>query len=215
MGMQFSGVSRGPIRVMVVDDHPIFRGGLIALLAAHDDLEPVAEGADGEAAVELYRTHRPDVTLIDLSMPVVGGAEATERIVKEFPEARLIALTTWEGDADIHRALAAGVKGYLLKNMPAAEVVEAIRTVHRGGRVVPPEVSQQLSAYTPRIELTDREQEVLTHLAKGWSNKQIALAIGRTEATVKAHVLHILEKLGTDDRTGAVTIALQRGILHL
>lgn len=204
-----------PIRVMVIDDHPIFRGGLVALIAAHPGLRLVAEGGDGEQAIALYREHRPDVTMMDLSMPLLGGADATERIVSEFPDARIVVLTTWDGDTDIHHALAAGARGYLLKNALSQTVVEAIRQVHRGNKVVPPEVSQRLAEHTPRVELTERELEVLNHLAKGWSNKEIAAAIGRTDATVKVHVLHILEKLGVDDRTGAVTVALKRGIIHL
>jgi DNA-binding NarL/FixJ family response regulator len=204
-----------PIRVMTVDDHPLYRDGLAALLALHTDLELVAEAGDGEEAVEQYRVHRPDVTLMDLSMPRMGGAQAIEEITAEFPDARIIALTTYQGDADIHRALEAGAKGYLIKDVLRHEVADAIRSVHRGERVLPSAVAQRLAEYTPRVELTAREREVLLLIAKGLSNKGIAEAIGRTEATVKVHVLHILEKLGVDDRTEAVTIALQRGIIHL
>ena len=203
------------IRVMAVDDHPIFRGGLAALLAAYPDLKLVAEASNGRQAVELFRVHRPDVTLMDLSMPVMGGAEAIGHIIAEFPDARIIALTSWDGDGDIHRALEAGARGYLLKDMVSNEVVDAIRSVYRGGRVLPATVAQRLAEFTPRIDLTDRELEVLTHMAKGMSNKEIAVAIGRTEATVKVHVLHILEKLNAGDRTEAVTIGLKRGLIHL
>jgi DNA-binding NarL/FixJ family response regulator len=203
------------IRVMTVDDHPIFRDGLAALLAFYKDLELVAEAADGAQAVAMFRTHRPDVVLMDLSMPVMGGARATETITSEFPDARIIALTTYEGDADIHRALEAGARGYLLKDALRNQVADAIRAVHRGGRVVPAAVAQKLAEYTPRVELTDRELEVLSLMAKGQSNKEIADSIGRTEATVKVHVLHILSKLGVDDRTAAVTVALKRGMIHL
>jgi len=203
------------IRVMTVDDHPIFRDGLAALLAFYKDFELVAEAPDGAQAVALYRTHRPDVTLMDLSTPVMGGAQATEVITSEFPDARIIALTTYEGDADIHRALRAGARGYLLKDALRNQVADAIRSVHRGGRVVPPMVAHKLAEFTPRVELTDRELEVLALMAKGQSNKEIADSIGRTEATVKVHVLHILSKLAVDDRTAAVTVALKRARIHL
>jgi two-component system, NarL family, response regulator len=210
-----SAASAAVIRVMAVDDHPIFRDGLAALLAFYKDFELVAEAVDGAQAVQLFRVHRPDVTLMDLSMPVMGGAQATEAITSEFPDARIIALTTYEGDADIHRALEAGARGYLLKDALRNQIADAIRSVHRGGRVVPPTVAQKLAEYTPRIELTERELEVLSLMAKGQSNKEIADSIGRTEATVKVHVLHILSKLGVDDRTAAVTVALKRGMFHL
>lgn len=206
---------REPIRVMTVDDHPVYRDGLSALLALHADFELVAEAGDGNEAIEMFRALRPDVTLMDLSMPAMGGAEAIERIIAEFPDARVIVLTTYQGDADIHRALEAGARGYLMKDVLRHEVADAIRSVHRGGRVVPTAVAQRLAEFTPRIELTDREVEVLGLLAKGMSNKDIAAAIGRTEATVKVHMLHILQKLGASDRTEAVTVALRRGIIHL
>jgi DNA-binding NarL/FixJ family response regulator len=203
------------IRVMAVDDHPVFRGGLTALLAAYPDLKLVAEAGNGRRAVELFRVYRPHVTLMDLGMPVMGGAEAIGHIIAEFPDARIIALTSWDGDGDIHRALDAGARGYLLKDMVSHEVADAIRSVHRGGRVLPPTVAQRLAEFTPRIDLTDRELEVLTHMAQGKSNKEIAVALGRTEATVKVHVLHILQKLDAADRTEAVTIGLKRGLIHL
>jgi DNA-binding NarL/FixJ family response regulator len=203
------------IRVMIVDDHPVYRDGLAALLAVHGDLELVAEAGDGAEAIELFQSHLPDVTLMDLSMPTMKGADAIERIIDEFPEARIIALTTYEGDADIFRALKAGARGYLLKDVVRHEVIDAIRSVHRGGRVVPAGVAQRLAQFTPRIELTVRELEVLSLMAKGMSNKQIADAIGRAEATAKVHVLHILEKLNVSDRTEAVTVALKRGVIHL
>jgi len=200
---------------MTADDHPLYRDGLAALLAIHDDLELVAEAGNGALAVALFREHRPDITLMDLSMPTMGGAEAIAKIVGEFPDARIIALTTYEGDADIHRALAAGARGYLLKDVVRHEVAEAIRSVHRGGRLLPPAVAQRLAEFTPRIELTERELEVLTLMARGMSNREIASVIGRAEATVKVHVLHILAKLDVGDRTKAVTVALQRGLIHL
>lgn len=201
--------------MMAVDDHPIYRDGIAALLALHQDLELVAEASDGAQALELFRIHRPDVTLMDLSMPTMGGAEAIGKIISEFPDARVIALTTYQGDVDIHRALEAGARGYLLKDVLRHEVADAIRSVHGGGRVIPTHVAQRLAEHIPRVELTDRELEVVGWMAKGMSNKEIATAIGRTEATVKVHVQHILQKLEASDRTDAITIALRRGIIHL
>lgn len=210
-----AGGAVGPIRVMIVDDHPIFRDGLQAILALHDDLTLVAEAEDGLDAVRQHRLHRPDVTVMDLNMPRMDGAAAIAAIVDEHPAARIIALTTYEGDADIYRALEAGARGYLLKDVLRGELTDAIRAVHAGRQVLPAAVAQRLASFTPRVELTGRELEVLTHMAEGMRNKDIADAIGRTEATVKVHVLHILEKLGARDRTEAITVALRRGIIHL
>jgi DNA-binding NarL/FixJ family response regulator len=209
------GGAERPIRLLTADDHPIYRGGLAALIGAYPDLQLVAEAANGREAVERFRQHRPDVTLMDLSMPVMTGVEAITAIVAEFGDARIIALTTWDGDADIQRALEAGARGYLLKDVVSDEVADAVRQVHAGGRAIPNDVARRLAAFTPRIDLTEREVEVLTHMAMGQSNKEIGAALGRTEATIKVHVLHILQKLGVDDRTGAVTTGLQRGIIHL
>jgi DNA-binding NarL/FixJ family response regulator len=200
---------------MTVDDHPLYRDGVKALLALHPDLQVVAEAGDGAEALELFRLHQPDVTLMDLSMPRMCGAVAIEKIIDEFPAARIVALTTYQGDADIHRALEAGARGYLLKDALRHEVADAIRAVHRGERALPSAVAERLAAFTPRVDLSEREVEVLTLVAKGLSNKGIAERIGRTEATVKVHVLHVLQKLGVNDRTEAVTVALQRGIIHL
>jgi len=203
------------IRILTVDDHPIYRGGLAALISAYPDFTLAAEAANGREAVDAWRQHQPDVTLMDLSMPVMNGVEAIAAIRAEFPAARIIALTTWDGDADIQRALEAGARGYLLKDMVSDEVANAIRQVHSGVRAIPGEVARRLTEFTPRVDLTERELEVLTLLAAGRSNRDIAAAIGRTEGTVKVHVLHILQKLGADDRTDAVTIGLKRGIIHL
>jgi DNA-binding NarL/FixJ family response regulator len=210
-----SAETTSTIRVMVVDDHPIYRDGLAALLTLHADLALVAEAGNGVEAIAQYREHLPDVTLMDLSMPRMEGAAAIEAITTEFPKARIVALTTYEGDADIYRALEAGARGYLLKDVLRNELADAIRTVHHGGQVLPAAVAQRLASFTPRVELTARELEVVELMAQGLRNKDIAQAIGRSEATVKVHVLHILSKLGARDRTEAITVALRRGIIRL
>jgi len=203
------------IRVMVVDDHPVYRDGLAALLTVHADFALVAEAGNGALAIELHREHRPDVTLMDLSMPVLGGADAIAAIIAECPKARIIALTTFQGDADIHRALEAGARGYLIKDVLRNEIADAIRTVHRDGWALPNAVAQRLARFTQHPSLTNRELEVLQLMAKGLRNREIAAKIGRTEATVKVHVLHVIRKLEVTDRTEAVIVALQRGIIHL
>jgi DNA-binding NarL/FixJ family response regulator len=208
--------SRAPrIRVMTVDDHPVYRDGLSALLSLHSDLEFVGEAGNGAAAVELHRMLRPDITLMDLSMPVMGGADAIAAIVAESPSARIIALTTFQGDADINRALDAGARGYLIKDALRHEVAAAIRAVHHDGWALPNAVAQRLARYTKHLELTERELEVLGLMAKGLRNKEIAAALGRSEPTAKVHVLNVIRKLQVNDRTEAVVVALQRGIIHL
>lgn len=204
-----------PISVLCVDDHPLVRKGVAAILANEPDMSLVAEAADGRRAVELFRAHRPDVTLMDLRLPEMSGIEAIRAIRAEFPEARIIALTSYDGDQDIYRALEAGVRGYLLKEMVHTDVLRAIRVVHRGQRLVPPEVSERLTEYFPEVALTAREVEVLTYAASGLANKEIATRLGTASGTVKMHMQNILGKLEAEDRTHAVTIALQRGIIHL
>ncbi|MBC7843946.1 MAG: response regulator transcription factor [Gemmatimonadaceae bacterium] len=208
-------VAAPTIRIMTVDDHPVYRDGLAALLALHRDLELVAEAGNGASAVESYRTHRPDVTLMDLSMPVMGGADAIAAIIAENPAARIIALTTFQGDADIHRALEAGARGYLIKDALRHEIADAIRAVHRDGWALPNAVAQRLAKFSQHQELTERELDVLKLMARGLRNREIATEIGRSEATVKVHVLHVIQKLGVADRTEAVVVGLKRGIIHL
>ena len=203
------------IRVLVVDDHAVVRAGIAAMIANEADVDVVAEAADGAEAVAQYAAHRPDVVLMDLRMPRMDGAAAIGAILAADRTARVVALTMYEGDADIHRALSAGACGYLLKDVPSSELVAALRTAARGGRVIPAAVAGRLAEFTPRADLTAREVEVLRLVAKGLRNREVARVIGRTEGTVKAHLKNIHEKLGVDDRTEAVTLALQRGIIHL
>ena len=214
-GAERSSNINGSIRILVADDHPVVRTGLTAVLAQQPDLELVAEAENGERAVALYREHHPDVCLMDLRMPVMDGVEAIRTITTEFPSARILALTTYEGDADIRRALEAGARGYLLKDMLLTDVIRAVRAVHRGERVIPNAVAARLAEFPERSELTERELEVLQLVARGLSNKQTARAIGRTDETVKIHLKNIFAKLGVADRTEAVTVALTRGLIHL
>jgi DNA-binding NarL/FixJ family response regulator len=203
------------IRVLVADDHPVVRAGLGAVIAEQDDLELLAEAVNGANAVDLFREHRPDVTLMDLRMPVMDGVEAIRAITTEFPDARILALTTYEGDADIRRALEAGASGYLLKDMLLTEVLTAVRAVWRGERVIPVAVAARLAEFPERSDLTEREAEVLQLVARGLSNKEVARAIGRTDETVKIHLKNAFAKLDVADRTEAVTVALTRGLIHL
>jgi DNA-binding NarL/FixJ family response regulator len=207
--------SAEPIRVLVADDHPVVRNGLAGVIAQQPELAFVAEAANGQQAVELFREHRPDVVLMDLRMPIMDGVAAIGMIRAEFPDARILALTTYEGDVDIHRALEAGARGYLIKDMLLTEVLSAIRAVHRGDRVIPTAVAARLAEFTPRTDLSAREVEVLQLVARGLSNRDVAGVIGRTDETVKVHLKNIFAKLGVADRTEAVTLAYSRGILHL
>ena len=209
-------VELGPvIRVLCVDDHPIVLKGIASLLANESDLKLVAEAASGREAVELHRALQPDVTLMDLKLPDLDGVSATKLIREESPQARIIALTSYDGDQEVYRALEAGARGYLLKEMVHTDVLRAIRVVHSGKRLIPPEVAERLSEYFPQIVLTEREVQVLSFVAKGMANKDIAFRLGTASGTIKMHVQNILSKLGAADRTHAVTIALERGILHL
>jgi len=203
------------IRVLCADDHPLVRKGIASILANESDIQLVAEASNGREAVELYRLHRPDIVLLDLRMPGLDGVGATKAILNDFPEARIIALTSYDGDQEIYQALEAGVRGYLLKEMVHTEVLRAVRRVHAGKRLIPPEVSGRLTEYFPQIALTPRETEVLAFVAEGLGNKEIADRLGTASGTVKNQIQTILAKLKASDRTQAVTIAIRRGILHL
>jgi DNA-binding NarL/FixJ family response regulator len=200
---------------MIVDDHPVVRTGIAALIANEDDMTVVAEAGDGADVLALYTTRTPDVVLMDLRMPITDGVTAIGMILGANADARIVALTSYDGDADIYRALSAGACGYLIKDMLGTELIAAIRAAALGRRVIPSVVAARLAEFTPRVDLTAREVEVLRLAAKGLRNKEIAGVIGRTEETVKVHVSHVLAKLGATDRTEAVVLALQRGVIHL
>jgi two-component system NarL family response regulator len=204
-----------PIRIMIADDHFVVRMGLAAVINTQADMQVVAEASNGLQALELFRHHLPDVTLMDLRMPQMEGVEAITAIRLEFPKSRFIVLTTYDGDEDIYRALQAGARGYLLKDMLSDSLLDAIRTVHAGQRRIPPEVASRLAERMFRSELSAREMEVLRLIVKGKSNKQIGTDLGVAEGTVKIHINNILSKLGVSDRTQAATFALQHGIIHL
>jgi DNA-binding NarL/FixJ family response regulator len=202
------------IRILVADDHTLLRKGLAIVVNAAPDMKMVAEATNGEEAVEMFQVHRPDVTLMDLQMPVLNGIEAMNRILAEFRDARIIVLTTYGGDAQVLRALRAGARGYLLK-AHNRELLETIRTVHRGGKRIPPEVAAQLAEHVIDDELSAREIDVLKLIATGHSNKQIADILFIAEPSVKSRVSNILAKLSASDRAHAVAIALKRGIIDL
>ena len=203
------------IRILAADDHGLLRQGIAALVDLEPDMELVAQASTGREAIEQFRRHHPDITLMDLQMPDISGIEAIIAIRGEFPDARIIVLTTYAGDVQVVRALKAGARGYLLKGNVHTDLLETIRAVHAGRKRVAPEVAAELAMHTTEDELTARELEILKLIAKGNANKEIAAQLAVAEDTVKKHVTSILEKLGANDRTHAVTIGLERGIIEL
>ena len=203
------------IRVFSVDDHPLLREGIAAMINNEPDMTMIAQASNGREAIQRFREHRPDVTLMDLRLPDISGIDAMIAIRHEFPDARIVMLTTFEGDVEIQRALAAGARGYILKNMPPKELIGVVRQVHAGKKRIPPEDAAQLAEHLTDEPLTDRERMVLQHVAGGNRNKDIAELLSISEDTVKVHVKHIMEKLGANDRTEAVAIAVRRGIIQL
>ena len=203
------------IRVFSVDDHPLLREGIAAIINSQQDMTLVAHATNGREAVHRFREHLPDVTLMDLRLPDISGIDALIAIRNEFPDARIVMLTTFEGDVEIQRALAAGARGYILKSMPPQELADAVRQVHGGRKRIPSQIAEQLAEHLGDELLTDRERDVLQHVATGSRNREIGERLFISEETVKVHVKHIMEKLGANDRTEAVTIAVRRGIIQL
>jgi DNA-binding NarL/FixJ family response regulator len=209
------GTASKLIRILTVDDHALLRKGIAALVNAEPDMKLVAEASNGRDALESFRLHRPDVTLMDIQMPGFNGIEAIDYILSEFPDAHIIVLTTYTGDVQVLRALKAGARGYVLKGHVHRELLETIRAVHAGQKGIPPDIAAELAEHAGDDELTTREIDVLRLIAGGNSNKLIADQLSIGEATVKSHVTNILSKLGANDRSHAVTIALKRGIIQL
>lgn len=208
-------VMKSSIRVLSVDDHPLIRDGIVAVINGQPDMEVVAQASNAHEAVECFGRYRPDITLMDLRLPDTSGIEATIALRTHFPDARIIILTTFDCDREIQRALAAGAQSYLLKTMPPQEMVEVIRRVHAGRRFIPPEVAAHLAEHLGDEPLTDRELAVLRLVMAGNCNRDIAEMLFISEETVKGHVKHILQKLGASDRTQAVAIGVRRGIIQL
>lgn len=204
-----------PIRILTVDDHPLLREGIAAVIEGQSDMQLVGEAANGVEALQVFRDCRPDVTLMDLQMPEMNGVDAIGAIHREFPDAKVVVLTTYQGDAQALRAFKAGASGYLLKSMLRRELVDTIRSVHAGRRRMPPEIAAGIAEHASDDALTSREVEVLRQVADGNGNKRIAHQLGISEETVKAHMKNILAKLDANDRTHAVTIAVRRGIIEL
>lgn len=215
MQEQMAARETSRIRVLVVDDHPIMRIGIAAIISATPDMTTVAQAGSGEEAIELFEKHLPDITLMDLRLPGISGVDAIRSLIERHPSAKFVVLTTYEGDEDIHQALEAGARSYIIKGMPHDALVNALRRVHAGGRFLPPPVSRALSSRVPNSDLSSREREVLALIVQGRSNKEIATQLGIAESTVKCHVSVILMRLNVEDRTQAVVTALQRGIVHL
>jgi DNA-binding NarL/FixJ family response regulator len=207
--------SSTPIRVFSIDDHPLMREGIAAIIRNEPDMLLVAEASNGREAIQGFAEHRPDITLMDLRLPDISGIDAMVAIRSDFPDARIIMLTTFEGDVEIRRALQAGAVGYMLKTMPRRQLVDMIRRVHAGKKHIPPEIAAHLAEHMGEESLSKREVDVLQKIAGGNRNGDIAALLFISEETVKGHVKHIMEKLGASDRTEAVAIGIRRGIIHL
>ena len=208
-------MGKAPIRILSVEDHPVFREGLNTIFASQSDMQLVAQAANATEAINEFRRYRPDITLMDLRLPGTDGIDTLITIRSEFPAARIIMLTSSDGDAEIQRALRAGAAAYVLKNMPKDELLAVVRSVHEGGRHIPPAVAARLAEHLGEDDLTTRELEVLQLIRDGYRNKQIADQLAIAETTVNFHIKNLVEKLGANDRTHAVTIAFRRGLLQV